>query len=66
MQEELEEELQEEEVETEEEDETEDIIALVPPSEAKRLQAMQEEFIAKNKKVQTAEYAFKYEKKDDE
>lgn len=50
----------EESVEKEEEE-----VKKVTPSEAKRLQRLQEEFISKHKKVQVAECVFVYEKIDE-
>ncbi len=56
----------EELIENEEENnKEEDSIVAIPSSEAKRLQLLQEDFIAKHKKVQIAECVFVYEKIDE-
>lgn len=56
----------EELIENEEENnKEEDSIVAIPSSEAKRLQLLQEDFIAKHKKVQVAECIFVYEKIDE-
>ena len=65
-QEELEELLNEEEIdEIKENDEEEDSIPIVTESEAKRLKKLQDDFAAKNKKVQKSECVFVYEKQDE-
>lgn len=62
------EELQEIEqiIDKEESVEKEEEVKKVTPSEAKRLQLLQEEFISKHKKVQIAECVFVYEKIDEQ
>ena len=65
-QEELEEFIGKEVIDEEEEnEEEEDSIPIVTESEAKRLQKLQEDFIAKSKRVQKAECIFVYEKIDE-
>ena len=52
-------------IDKEESVEKEEEVKKVTPSEAKRLQLLQEDFIAKHKKVQVAECIFVYEKIDE-